>query len=308
MISTGRDFEGMPSITTRTAANREELRAELADLLQHDPATLTDTARFIEDLGMDSLDMMTLSAWLDSHGVRVQTDRERRGTVGDVLALAETVAGKRVQLTIRAGNATSSGPDSVPELPPSQPDPLAPVLHSSVFRLDALQPGDTEYLYALAVRPENCFRWRYRGAPPAPERFVEELWAQVLTQYVVRRIDDDQPAGHVVAYSADRHGSHAYLGAVFEPAYAGTGLAAEAITLFVRYLFRTFPFRKLYLEVPGFNWPQLSSGEGRYFQVEGRLRGHVYYAGRYWDQYLCAIYADRTFEESTSDGKERKLS
>ncbi|MFI9406998.1 GNAT family N-acetyltransferase [Nocardia sp. NPDC052316] len=308
MASADWDFERMPSVGRCTAANREELRAELADLLQHDPATLTDTARLVDDLGMDSLDMMTVSTWLDSRGVRVQTDQERRGTVGDVLALAETVASKRVQLTIRAGNGASSGPHSVPELPPPHPDPLAPVLQSPMFRLDPLQPGDTEYLYALAVRPENCFRWRYRGVPPAPERFVEELWAQVVTQYVVRRVDDNRPAGHVVAYSADRHGSHAYVGAVFEPAYAGTGLAAEVITLFVRYLFHTFPFRKLYLEVPGFNWPQLSSGEGRYFQVEGRLRDHVYYAGRYWDHYLCAIYADRTFEESTSDGEERKLS
>ncbi|WP_378740916.1 GNAT family N-acetyltransferase [Nocardia brasiliensis] len=294
--------------TAASAANREKLRAELADLLHHDLATLPDTARLVEDLGMDSLAMMTLAAWLSSHGVRTQTDQARRGTVGDVLSLAETVAGKSVQLTIRATDGSSPGPHLVPELPPSRPDALAPVLQSSVFRLDALQPVDAEYLYALAVRPENCFRWRYRGVPPAPERFVEELWTQVVTQYVVRRIDDNQPAGHVVAYNADRDVGHAYVGAVFEPTYAGTGLAAEVITLFVRYLFRTFPFRKLYLEVPGFNWPQMSSGEGRYFQVEGRLRDHVYYAGRYWDQYLCAIYADQSSEEPTSDRNEGKPS
>ncbi|WP_169811195.1 GNAT family N-acetyltransferase [Nocardia amamiensis] len=294
--------------TTAPVANRETLRAELADLLHHDPAALPDTARLIEDLGLDSLAMMTVSAWLGSHGVRMQTDQGRRGTVGDVLSLAETVADKLVQLTIRAADGSSSGPHQMPAVPPAPPDPLAPVLESSVFRLDALQPVDTEYLYALAVRPENCFRWRYRGVPPAPERFVEELWAQVVTQYVVRRVDNNQPAGHVVAYSADRTISHAYVGAVFEPTYAGTGLAAEVITLFVRYLFRTFPFRKLYLEVPGFNWPQMSSGEGRYFQVEGLLRDHVYYAGRYWDQYVCAVYADQSSEEPTSDCNERKPS
>ncbi|WP_069167299.1 GNAT family N-acetyltransferase [Nocardia altamirensis] len=294
--------------TAAPTAHRETLRAELADLLHHDPAALPDTARLVADLGADSLAMMTVSVWLGSHGVRMQTDQGRRGTVGDVLSLAHAVADKPVQLTIRAAGTASSGPHQVPELAPPPSDPLAPVLASSVFRLDALQPADTEYLYALAVRPENCFRWRYRGVPPAPERFVEELWTQVVTQYLVRRVDDNQPAGHVVAYSADRTGSHAYVGAVFEPRYAGTGLAAEVIGLFVRYLFHTFPFRKLYLEVPGFNWPQLSSGEGRYFQVEGRLRDHVYYAGRYWDQYVCAIYADQTSEEPTSACNERKPS
>ncbi|MCP9618837.1 GNAT family N-acetyltransferase [Nocardia otitidiscaviarum] len=294
--------------TPASAANREALRAELADVLRHEPASLPDTARLVEDLGVDSLGMMTLSAWLVSHGVRVRTDQGRRGTVGDLLSLAESVAGQRVELTIRAPDGSSSGPHRVPSPPPPPADPLAPVLETSVFRLDALQPADTEYLYALAVRPENCFRWRYRGVPPAPERFVEELWAQVLTQFLVRRVDDKQPAGHVVAYSADRSFGHAYVGAVFEPRYAGTGLAAEVTALFVRYLFHTFPFRKLYLEVPGYNWPRLSSGEGRYFRIEGRLRDHVYYAGRHWDQYVCAVYADQSSGEPTSDRKERKPS
>jgi len=36
----------------------------------------------------------------------------------------------------------------------------------------------------------------------------------------------------------------------------------------------------------------VSSGEGRLFHVEGVLREHSYYAGRYWDEYLCAVYSD----------------
>jgi RimJ/RimL family protein N-acetyltransferase len=115
----------------------------------------------------------------------------------------------------------------------------------------------------------------------------------VLVQYVVRRNGDGQPVGHVVAYAADQSLHHANLGAVFQPQCTGTGLAAQAVALFARYLFHTFPLHKLYLEIPGYNWPQVRSGEHRLFHVEGVLRDHDYYAGRYWDQYLCAIYPDR---------------
>jgi RimJ/RimL family protein N-acetyltransferase len=109
---------------------------------------------------------------------------------------------------------------------------------------------------------------------------------------VVRRVEDDQPVGQVVAYSAAPGMRHAHIGAVFDPRHTGTGAPAQAVGLFVRYLFHTFGMTKLYLEVPGFNWPQLRSGEGRLFRVEGVLRDHDYYAGRCWDSYLLAIYPD----------------
>jgi RimJ/RimL family protein N-acetyltransferase len=116
------------------------------------------------------------------------------------------------------------------------------------------------------------------------------MWQQVLVQFVARRRSDNGPAGHLVAYAADAAMHHVYLGAAFLPEYTNTGSPAQTVALMVRYLFHTFPLRKVYMEVPGFNYAQIQSGEGRLFQVEGRLRDHAYFAGRYWDQYLCAIY------------------
>jgi RimJ/RimL family protein N-acetyltransferase len=109
---------------------------------------------------------------------------------------------------------------------------------------------------------------------------------------VARTAGKGEPAGHVVAYDADLAQGHASIGALFTPDHAGTGQAAEVTAVFVRYLFHTFRLHKLYLEVPGFNWPQVRSGAGRFFHVEGVLRDHDHYAGRYWDSYVCAIYPD----------------
>lgn len=283
-------------MTVVDAPHRELRRQELAELLGRDVAALTDAAHLIEDLALDSLAMMSLIVWLESHGVAIDADQRRPARVGEVLSLLEkTAAGN---LSIRVVNGGDTGfPDAVqlavPRLTPRQSgSPLAPVLESPTLRLTPIADDDVNFLYTLSVGPETSFRWRYRGAPPSIDRFVADLWSQVLVQYVVRRIVDGRQVGHVVAYGAEPSRRHAYVAAAFLPEYTGTGMAAQIVATFVRYLFHTFPMAKLYLEVPGFNWPQMSSGEGGLFRVEGILRDHDYYAGRMWDKYLCAIYRD----------------
>jgi RimJ/RimL family protein N-acetyltransferase len=267
----------------------------MAELLDLDPTTLPDTARLVDDLSLDSLAMMSLLTWLESRGVTVGTDRDWPASVGQVLSLLEKTAFPGLSITVAHGpGAGPLGPTNVTAAPrPGDTgSPLVPVLGNRAFRLTPVTPEDLGFLYTLAVRPETGFRWRYRGAPPSVDRFAAELWAQVLVQYVVRRTGDGAPVGHVVAYAAAESLHHANVGAVFDPG-TGTGLGAQAVAMFARYLFHTFPLRKLYLEIPGYNWPQVRSGGKRLFQVEGVLRDHDYYAGRYWDQYLCAIYPDR---------------
>jgi RimJ/RimL family protein N-acetyltransferase len=189
------------------------------------------------------------------------------------------------------GAAEELGPTATTGLLPARRrSALAPVLDSPAYQLTPIQESDLDFLYALATHPETGYRWRYRGNPPTQQQFGADLDGGVLVQYVARDRNTGEPAGHVVAYSADLAQGHASVGAMFSPDHAGTGLAAEITALFVRYLFHTFRLHKLYLEVPGFNWPQVESGAGRLFQVEGVLREHDFYAGRYWDKHICAIY------------------
>lgn len=270
------------------------VRQELAEFLDLDPDRLTEQARLVEDLGLDSLAMMRLVVWLEHQGVVIDGDRAQPARVGDLISLLDAASSQG--MLIRIANGHDAGPVGATELPAAlapPPDPLVPVLAGHGLRLDPVTPDDVGFLYTLAAAPETSFRWRYRGAPPPLEQFTEGMWNQVLVQYVARRTEDGQPVGHVVAYGADPTARFAYVGAVFAPPHTGTGLAAHAVALFVRYLFHTFPFGKVYLEIPGYNWPQVRSGEGTLFEVEGVLREHYQYAGRLWHQYLCAIYRDR---------------
>jgi RimJ/RimL family protein N-acetyltransferase/aryl carrier-like protein len=264
---------------------RQTRREELAKLLERDLGTLSDTAHLTTDLALDSLAMMQIVAWLHGHGVTIDLAGKRPETIGELLSLVDHQPAVRMRVT--APNGEVIGPRTA-----VQSDPLAPVLQDEMVLLDAVVPGDTGFLFDLMSRPENCYRWRYRGAPPPYERFAADLWNGIMVQFVVRRMGDRAPIGHVLTYGANPSLHFTYLGAVFVPGVAGTGLAAHASALFVRYLFRTFPLQKIYLEVPGFNWEQMHSGEGRLFTVEGILREHSYHDGRYWDEYLCAIYRD----------------
>ena len=279
---------------TAERTGREACRRELAALLELDPGQLGDAARLDEDLCADSLTMMRILIWLEGKGVTIDSDRSRPDRVGDLLSLVDSAA-RGVSIRIGGGLGSPSSMDGIAAVPAfagSPGDPLAPVLAGHGLQLDPVVPDDTGFLFMLAAAPETSFRWRYRGAPPPLERFTEAMWSQVLVQFVARRTENGESVGQVVAYGADPIARYAYVGAVFIPPLTGSGLAAHAVALFVRYLFHTFPFVKLYLEVPGYNWPQLSSGEGTLFTVEGVLRDHYQYAGQVWHQYLCAIYRD----------------
>jgi RimJ/RimL family protein N-acetyltransferase/aryl carrier-like protein len=276
------------------APPRERARTELAALLDVEVTALGDQASLRDGLALDSLTMMRVIAWLEGRGVTIAAEGLLPATVGELLSRLDERS--RPRLSIRVGGV----PGMPDHLTPVRPrDPLVPVLETQALRLAPLVAEDLGFLYALAVEPETGFRWRYRGSIPPIERFKAELWNQVLLQFVVRRIEDNSPVGHVVAYGDELSLRHTYVGAVFHPDSAGTGLAAQAVSLFVKHLFHTFPLNKIYMEIPGINWPQLQSGQGSLFRVEGVLRDHDYYAGRLWDKYVCALYADDFLDSET---------
>jgi RimJ/RimL family protein N-acetyltransferase/aryl carrier-like protein len=285
--------------TSAKGTVRDAFRARLSGELRLDIEVLRDEASLTADLGLDSLAMMILNTWLETCGVLMETDRLARARVGDVLDLLE----RRVPATVTVRDGEGTDPAALPASlggnPAGPADPLLPVLADRAFRLTTVEPGDVPFLFRLATAPATGFRWRYRGAPPSWERFSSELWQQVLVHYVVRRTSSDEPVGYVVAYAADLGHGRAHVAAVFG-ADIGTGMPAQAVRMFVRSLFHVFPLRKIYFEIPGFNWPFVASAASTLFDVEGVLRDHDVYAGRYWDTYICAIHRDRVEQQAGS--------
>ncbi len=82
----------------------------------------------------------------------------------------------------------------------------------------------------------------------------------VLTQFVVQSRDQETLLGHVVAYGPDFTSGYTYIGGLVDRQAVGTGFAIEAFEVFIDYLFATYPLRKIYLDVPEFNVPQIRRG------------------------------------------------
>jgi RimJ/RimL family protein N-acetyltransferase len=161
-------------------------------------------------------------------------------------------------------------------------------------RLRPVTGQDLPFLYTLETHGDILPRWRFAGSPiPPPEVFAAKLWEGVLAQFVIERLSPGNPIGHVCAYNPRLIHGTAHLAVVITPELQGRGWALEGAGLFVDFLFRNFPLRKLYAETVEYNYgASFSRGLGRFFSEEGRLREHSYYDGRYWDTLILTIDRD----------------
>lgn len=189
------------------------------------------------------------------------------------------------------------------------------LLRGSSVYLRPILPSDHPTLYQIASHPETTFHWRFRGAPPPAERFAEGLHRDVLVQFTICAANVDEVLGHAITYLPDLRNGFAHVAVVVAPRHVHTGTGLEAFLLLMEYLFRGWPFRKLYAETMEFDYEQFRSAErSGLYRVEGRLREHTYYVDRYWDQLLLAFYRDDWVNvgepllrrlRATSDGRQR---
>ncbi|MEA2646681.1 MAG: hypothetical protein QOE92_1764 [Chloroflexota bacterium] len=158
------------------------------------------------------------------------------------------------------------------------------------MRLRPVVESDHDYLYRLAMQPEVGFRWRTQGSSPNPVSFVETLWRDVLVQFISESVATGEPVGLVTCFAANMREGWAHVALVADPRWAHTGVVMSPMTLLLNYVFTLWNFRKLYMESAHYNYMNISSGEGRLFHEEGKLKDHMFHNGRYWDLHVLAIY------------------
>lgn len=178
----------------------------------------------------------------------------------------------------------------------------APSLDGRWYSLVPLLPEHHRQLYALAVADQIGFRWRFRGAVPPFAVFEQTLHQNVPVQLaIVAKEAPQRLAGLVSAYNMNFQDGTTFAGLVTDKG-SGAG-AIEAFALFFRYLFRLWPLRKLYMELPEFNLPQFASAvRVGLLREEGRLRNDRYFDGAYWDQLILAMYPSDAEELERGSG------
>lgn len=171
-------------------------------------------------------------------------------------------------------------------------------LHGRFVFLRVVNPDDYRFLRSVELSGELGVRWRYRGSTVSPEQWAQGLWQGTLAQYLVVGVDDPNPLGLVAVYQANYQDGYAFVAGEGFGISRPSPLMMFGLALFIDYVFTCWNFHKLYLEVAEYNAGQFSSGIGRLFDLEGRLRQHLWYDGRRWDQLILAIYRDKWQRES----------
>jgi RimJ/RimL family protein N-acetyltransferase len=163
--------------------------------------------------------------------------------------------------------------------------------------LRPLNREDISFVYSLAIDENTGFRWRYAGAVPPFDVFSQNLWNGISAQFIVRERIKNQPIGLVQLYNVDHIQQFGYLAAAFVESVQGAGIAMEGIISFTSYVFTTWCIRKLYLDMPEYNVPQVASmAKNGPAKLEGRFRQHSFYRGRWWDRLMFAVFREE-FEE-----------
>jgi RimJ/RimL family protein N-acetyltransferase len=164
---------------------------------------------------------------------------------------------------------------------------LAPRLNGRDVYLRPPMPADYEFIQRIEFGGGLANRWRFRGGTPDPQSWLRAFWQDVLVQYLIVSRRRDELIGLAFANRPNFQDGHVYIGALRFVEQA-TPLMLYGVNLFIDHVFTCWNFRKVYFETTEYNYPQFASGEGRLFEVEGRLRGHRFYGGRYWDELILA--------------------
>jgi RimJ/RimL family protein N-acetyltransferase len=248
-------------------------------------------ARLIEDLGLDSLQMLDLLLLLDA--LDAHLDVEDLSRVVRVADLHRKFV-ERWTLARRASQVCESVSESWP-----RDDVRRTRCRSTASQMSGLRTmqrpirsSDYEFLYEL-VHPIHAGFTRRGAQGPNPEEFASELWRDVLAQHVVLDRSTGAPIGMVSAREADMRRGIAFLDFILDPRVHGLGWPFEAAMLFVAHLFRTWPLRKIYVEVLAHHVDDIASGLGRLFVEEGRLVAHEYVDGAWVDLHILGLFRER---------------
>jgi hypothetical protein len=166
-------------------------------------------------------------------------------------------------------------------------------LSSSHVRLRPLLPTDYHSLRNIELSEGNIHKWRHRGTTPSPDAYAAQLSNGVLAMFMVDDLRRQGSVGFVSAYNPSHIDGWCYI-AAFRFASEESGICfLKGSVLFIDYLFRSWPFHKLYAESFEMNVGAFRTGLGRMFEVEGCLKRSVYYDGDYRDKYILSVTRER---------------
>ncbi len=124
---------------------------------------------------------------------------------------------------------------------------------------------------------------------------LEELmsdWNDLDTAFVFTVLHKQKPIGVITCESLDFEMKHAEVGiALLSPAVRGQGLAAEAMTIFIDFLFRDLRLHRINARIISGNLDSFKLFERLGFSLEGRQSEYVVRGSEYLDMNIFGLLA-----------------
>ncbi|MFE3098548.1 GNAT family N-acetyltransferase [Streptomyces sp. NPDC059248] len=170
-------------------------------------------------------------------------------------------------------------------------------------RLRAVEPDD----WAAFMRFDEHSGDQRSGEALHPPRSAEgyRAWAKEQSvaeprdgcfRVVVEALDGGAVVGTMNSHDVDTVAGRFRYGIGIGSEHQRRGYAAEAVVLFLRFMFAERRFHKCEVEVYAYNEASVALHRRLGFVEEGRLRDHAFLAGRHRDLVIMGLLADE-FEE-----------
>jgi hypothetical protein len=125
---------------------------------------------------------------------------------------------------------------------------------------------------------------------PPFEVFRQRIEEQILVQYVVQHATSGQTLGLITADRADFGSQIVFASFACDSRIEGTGIWADTVIVFFRYLFSLWNFRKIYMELPEQSMKKAySRSQNDGCQVEACKRRHIRRAGKWEDEITLSL-------------------
>lgn len=171
------------------------------------------------------------------------------------------------------------------------------------LRLVQTTPEHYPTLYRELSCVDGATAWRSRGRIASPAEFEKLLWHDVAFSCVAIQTaatgGDGPLVGLVELFGLDEPNGHAQLSVAAFEGFTTSGLVVEAVALFLDEVFWRFNLRKVYAMLSDSSMAECGSMLDRFFDLEGRLAGHVFIKGRYEDIHITSMTRE-TFARLTT--------
>ena len=109
---------------------------------------------------------------------------------------------------------------------------------------------------------------------------------------IIMNVKKQIPVGFIYSYDYNIKDNYLYLAVCLEDNARNSVIGAEAGMIFLNYLFKNYPIRKIYCTVYEYNKMCMSFLKNAGFKPEGILKEHRYFDGKYYDMNILAFYRE----------------